>query len=179
MLVGIDEVGRGALAGPVLAAAVVLLAPVKGLNDSKKISLISREKLFSELQHSSLYAIGEARVEEIEEFNILKATMLAMRRAFEKLNLPQAIALVDGNSDPQLPCETKLIIKGDASVPVISAASIIAKVTRDKIMTVLHDKFPIYRWQQNKGYGTKAHINCIQIYGKTIYHRYSFIQKIK
>ncbi len=175
IIVGIDEAGRGPLAGPVVAAAVILPFEVEGLDDSKKLSPKKREKLFQQIMDVGQVGVGIASVEEIDKINILQATMLAMQRAYNNLNLMADLVLIDGNKAPKLNCrEVKTIIGGDASMPIISAASIIAKVTRDRIMEKLDQEFPKYLWNKNSGYGTKAHLAAINEFGITKHHRLSF-----
>ena len=174
-IVGIDEAGRGPLAGPVVAAAVIMPFDLKGVADSKKLSAKKREFLFKQIIEIGKVAVGFASVEEIDKFNILAATMLAMQRAYENLGLQADLVLVDGNKAPKLNCdEVRAIINGDDLEPVISAASIIAKVTRDKIMTELDLEYPQYGWKRNAGYGTKIHLEAIGKYGITKHHRLSF-----
>jgi ribonuclease HII len=173
--VGIDEVGRGPLAGPVLAAAVIMPLEIEGLADSKKISAIKRDKLFIEIMSNAKVGIGSASVEEIDKINILQASMLAMKRAYDNLNCKADLVLVDGNKAPDIECiKLETIIGGDAIVPLISAASIIAKVTRDKLMQELGEEFPQYLWHKNAGYGTKAHLNALDEFGVTKHHRLTF-----
>lgn len=187
LIAGIDEAGRGPWAGPVVAGAVVFpnlklsdeLA--KNLNDSKKLSSAKREALFKELYASdALIGVGAASVEEIDALNILKATFLAMRRAVEALPVCPSFALVDGNKIPPLPCPAEAVVKGDALSLSIAAASIVAKVTRDRLMCELATEFPHYGWEQNAGYGTKTHQNGLKLYGICIHHRKSYapIQRI-
>lgn len=176
IIAGIDEAGRGPWAGPVVAAAAVLdpnLLP-SGINDSKKLSAAKREKLFDAILASAITGVGSASVEEIDTMNILAATKLAMRRAVDALRVIPDIALVDGNSAPDLPCKVQTVIGGDAKSLSIAAASIIAKVTRDRIMTELAREFPHYSWEKNSGYGTAAHQDALALYGMTIHHRKSF-----
>ena len=173
---GVDEVGRGPWAGPVVTAAVVLNAETapEGLNDSKKLSLKRRERLFEQLQ-TAPHGIGVASVEEIDQLNILQATYLAMRRAIEALPIIPGFALIDGNRIPQdLPCPAMSIVKGDARSASIAAASIIAKVTRDRIMADLAKEFPGYGWEKNAGYGVPAHQEALNSLGVTPHHRRSF-----
>ena len=175
---GIDEVGRGPLAGPVVAAAVVLprkLHPTlkKYLNDSKKVPPPRREELFAILQDCAQIGIGRAEVAEINEINILQATFLAMRRAFEALGAVHH-ALVDGNRKPPLPCPVTCIVKGDSRSFSIAAASIIAKVTRDREMAALAEIHPGYGWERNAGYGTAEHLEALARLGVTVHHRRSF-----
>ena len=185
--VGIDEVGRGPLAGPVVAAAVWIsekcLALIEKedleINDSKKLSSKQRKKIveWSKKQDNDVisYAIGSASVEEIDSLNILNATMLAMRRAYEELNLQKNLTLVDGNKAPDLKnTRVMTIVKGDSLVPSIALASIIAKEYRDDIMERLSEKFPQYGWNTNVGYGSKSHIYSILQYGATEHHRKTF-----
>ena len=179
-LCGIDEVGRGPLAGPVAAAAVVLPDGFKSpyLNDSKKLSIKRREQLYDEITSCAAWAVGLSSVEEIEELNILNATFLAMKRAYEKLGVKAALALVDGNRDPALPCETRLVVHGDATSASIAAASVVAKVTRDRIMAQLDRTYPGYGFYKNAGYGTKEHIEAIMKNGVLPCHRKSFLKKL-
>lgn len=176
-IAGVDEVGRGPLAGPVVTAAVILdpEQPIAGLADSKALSEKRREALFDEIKaKAKSWAIGRAEVEEIDDLNILQATMLAMQRAVAGLGISPDHVLVDGNRCPDLPCSAEAIIKGDGSVPVISAASIIAKVTRDREMVVMDAEYPGYGLAGHKGYPTKAHIAALQELGVTPMHRRSF-----
>lgn len=172
---GIDEAGRGPWAGPVVAAAVVLRTPVDGLNDSKLLTARAREHLFDLLSESAMIGVGIASVEEIDSLNILRATDLAMCRALTALPAPPVRALVDGNRvPPDLVCAAEAVVGGDACVPAISAASIIAKVTRDRIMADLARAFPGYGWERNAGYGVKAHAEALRSLGVTPHHRRSF-----
>jgi ribonuclease HII len=178
---GIDEVGRGPLAGPVVAAAVVLPAALPAaltthLNDSKLLSAKRRESLFDVIKACALIGVGEADVAEIDRLNILQATFLAMRRAYEALREQTTVdwALVDGNQRPALPCQIQCIVKGDGRSLSIAAASVIAKVTRDRQMSVLADRFPGYGWDRNAGYGTAEHKEAIFRQGITPHHRRSF-----
>ncbi len=174
---GVDEAGRGPLAGPVVAAAVILddLNPIRGLNDSKKLTAKRREALFDEIRARALCcAIAEATVQEIDELNILQATMLAMRRAVEALRLPPKLVLVDGNRLPTLAMRAEAIVKGDALVPAISAASILAKVHRDRLCAEMHLRYPAYGFDQHKGYGTAQHLAALQAHGPADCHRMSF-----
>ncbi|HHI94341.1 MAG TPA: ribonuclease HII [Gammaproteobacteria bacterium] len=174
---GVDEVGRGPLAGPVVTAAVILdpEQPISGLADSKALSEKKREALFDEIRKKAkAWAIGRAEVEEIDKINILQATMLAMQRAVAGLALQPGHVLVDGNRCPELPCTAEAIIKGDGKVPAISAASIIAKVTRDREMVLLDVRYPGYGLAGHKGYPTKAHMTALQDLGATPIHRRSF-----
>ncbi len=175
IIVGIDEAGRGPLAGPVIAAAVFMPKSLEGVADSKTISAKKREILFEKIMEIGQVGVGLASVEEIDNINILAATMLAMTRAYENLKLKADLVLVDGNKAPKLNClNVQAIIDGDNLVPVISAASIIAKVTRDKIMREYALEFPQYLWQKNAGYGTKEHLVAIEKYGVTKHHRLTF-----
>jgi len=177
LLAGVDEVGRGPLAGPVVAAAVILdpQQPIAGLCDSKKLTAAARERLDQEIRSRSLaWAIGRAEVAEIDDINILQASLLAMRRAVLALPVAAAKALVDGNKAPQLPCPVQCIIKGDASVPVIGAASIIAKVYRDREMEELDAVYPGYEFSRHKGYPTALHLAKLQEHGVSPIHRRSF-----
>jgi len=177
LVCGVDEVGRGPLAGPVVAAAVILdpRYPIDGLNDSKKLTEKRRETLFTEIHEKALaLSTGRAEVEEIDAINILQASLLAMQRAVAGLSVRPDHALVDGNKLPRLPCTAEAIIGGDATVACISAASIIAKVTRDREMVVLDGKFPGYGFARHKGYPTKIHLQALQELGVTTIHRCSF-----
>ncbi len=174
---GVDEVGRGPWAGPVVAAAVILDPKniPAGLNDSKKLTAARRAVLFEAITASGTVAIGSASVAEIDRINILQATFLAMRRAVEGLAMPPEFALIDGNKTPPgLPCAARTVVKGDARSLSIAAASIIAKVTRDKLMCDLSATYPGYGWETNMGYGTKAHQEGLAALGVTPHHRVSF-----
>jgi len=174
---GVDEVGRGPLAGPVTAAAVILNPeqPVIGLRDSKKLSAKARERLAQEIQESALaWSVAHASIAEIDELNILHASMLAMQRAVQALSTAPALALIDGNRAPQLDCAAHTIIKGDDRVACISAASVLAKVTRDDLMIQLAQNWPGYGFEQHKGYGTALHRRKIKELGVTPMHRRSF-----
>ncbi|KPK55970.1 MAG: ribonuclease HII [Thiotrichales bacterium SG8_50] len=177
LVAGVDEVGRGPLAGPVVAAAVVLdpRQPVEGLADSKALTPARRERLASEIRSRALaWAVGRAEVEEIDRLNILHASLLAMTRAVAALGCVPTEVLVDGNRLPELPCPGRAIVGGDASVAVISAASILAKVTRDAEMARLDEQFPGYGFAQHKGYPTKAHVQALGKLGVSRVHRRSF-----
>lgn len=177
---GVDEAGRGPLAGPVCAAAVILNEEIDGLNDSKKLSEKKREELFPIIKEKALsYSIAFASVDEIEENNILNATYLAMNRAIEGLNVPADFAIIDGNrvpTDISVPCKT--VIKGDAKSMSVAAASILAKVTRDRLMSEEDKKYPQYNFKKHKGYGTKEHTDAILKYGMCPIHRPSFLKKL-
>jgi len=176
MIAGVDEAGRGPWAGPVVAAAVVLRGSIPpGLNDSKKLSAKRCEQLFAALHASdAIIGVGQANVAEIDALNILQATYLAMTRAVEALGTDPFEILVDGNRLPKWRWPARAIIGGDASVPAIAAASIIAKVTRDAIMTDLHGQHPHYGWASNQGYGTAVHAAALKIHGPCLHHRRSF-----
>ncbi len=177
---GVDEVGRGPLAGPVYASAVIFPSfEIEQVNDSKKLSSKKRENIFKILQNNNIiYSIGISSVEEIDKINILNATKLAMTRAIENLSLKPDLILVDGKFTPNFGIKCKNIIKGDSISYSIACASIIAKVLRDKFMCNLHDEFSQYDFINNKGYGTYKHINAIKKFGPCIYHRKSFLTKI-
>ena len=177
LIAGVDEAGRGPLAGPVVAAAVILdeLNPIKGLADSKKLTALRREKLFDEIQAKALCcSIALATVEEIDRLNILQATMLAMKRAVEGLRLKPHKVLVDGNRLPPLSMLAEAIVKGDALVPSISAASILAKVYRDRWCAQYDLEYPQYGFAGHKGYGTAAHLAALKAHGACPQHRKSF-----
>ena len=173
---GVDEVGRGCLAGPVVSAAVVLKKSINLnlLKDSKKISFNKREEISEHIKKNSYYALGIASVEEILNLNILQASLLSMKRAIEKLEIKPGITLIDGNFAPRGLKNYKTIINGDEKIKVISAASIIAKVYRDKFMIRLSKKFSNYAWDRNFGYGTKAHFEGLKKFGVTSHHRKGF-----
>lgn len=177
LICGVDEAGRGPLCGPVVAAAVVLdpARPIDGLKDSKKLSARRREQLALTIrEHSLVWAVAHATVEEIDRLNILHATMLAMTRAVAQLSLPPDEVRVDGNRCPEVPYPVRAIVKGDASDPSISAASILAKTARDAIMCALDADFPHYGLAQHKGYPTPAHLAAIKKYGVVDFYRKSF-----
>lgn len=179
---GVDEAGRGPWAGPVVAAAVILdpdRIPV-GLDDSKKLKTNQREHLFDMLMTSAHVGVGIADVARIDRDNILNATLWAMTQAVAQLPMEARSVLVDGNRSPHLQCPTQLVIKGDSQSLSIAAASIIAKVTRDKMMYDLALQFPQYGWETNKGYGTKHHVEALNLHGATCHHRRSFkpVQKV-
>jgi ribonuclease HII len=179
---GVDEAGRGPLAGPVCAAAVILAegTEIEGLNDSKKLSEKKREALFDVIKEKAVaYAVAFGSLEEIEEFNILEATYLAMNRAIEGLPVKADFALIDGNRVPKgisVPCET--VVKGDAKSSSIAAASILAKVTRDRLLLEYDEKYPQYNFKKHKGYGTKEHTDLILKYGPSEIHRMSFLKNL-
>ena len=178
---GVDEAGRGPLAGPVCAAAVILPENtiIEGVNDSKKLSEKKREALFDVIKEQALsYSIAFASVEEIEEINILNATMLAMKRAVEGLDVKADYAMIDGNRLPDLSIDSEFIIKGDAKSMSIACASILAKVSRDRLLYEYAEEYPEYLFDKHKGYGTKAHVEAIKKYGPCPYHRLSFLKKI-
>ena len=184
VIAGVDEVGRGSLIGPVYAAAVILNKSIKKkiLKDSKSLTKVKREILSKYIKKNSIWAIGKASTKEIEKINILNASLLAMKRAIKKLKKKPTLVLVDGNKLPEIKnYNLRSIIKGDQKTPSISAASIIAKVTRDEIITNLGKKFKGYHWDQNFGYGTKQHLKAIKNLGVTSHHRKTFspINKIK
>ncbi|MCR5149866.1 MAG: ribonuclease HII [Clostridiales bacterium] len=178
---GIDEAGRGPLAGPVYAAAVILPQGlvIDGLNDSKKLSEKKREELFDIIISESIaYGIAFADEKEIDRFNILNATFIAMKRAVEKLSVKADFALVDGNRNPALDIPCRTIVKGDSKSPSISAASILAKVSRDRFMAELDKKMPQYQFSKHKGYPTKLHYEMIAEYGVSPVHRQSFLKNL-
>ncbi len=177
LVAGVDEAGRGPLAGPVVAAAVILddLKPIAGLNDSKKLTEKRREKLYDEILAKALCcSIAEASVDEIDSLNILQATLLAMRRAVDGLRLKPVKVLVDGNRLPVLDVRAEAIVQGDALVPAISAASILAKVHRDRMCAQLHVQYPQYGFDRHKGYGTAEHLQALSEHGPSPWHRTSF-----
>jgi len=173
---GVDEAGRGPWAGPVVAAAVILdrSKRLPGIDDSKKLSAIKREALFDLIMAKACVGVGIASVEEIDTLNILQASMLAMCRAVEALSVAPCMALVDGNTPPELACRVTTIVGGDAKSLSIAAASIIAKVTRDRMMRELAGEFPGYGWERNAGYGTAAHQKGLATLGVTPHHRRSY-----
>ena len=184
LIAGVDEVGRGSLIGPVYAAAVILNKSInrKILKDSKSLTNSYRVILSKYIKKNSIWAIGKASVKEIEKINILQASLLAMKRAIRKLEKKPAVVFVDGNKLPKMEnYKLRAIIKGDQKIPSISAASIIAKVSRDKMITNLGKKFKGYYWDKNYGYGTKQHLKAIKKLGITIQHRKTFspINKMK
>jgi len=176
-IAGVDEAGRGPLAGPVIAAAVIFERKrfPKGLDDSKKLTAKAREILFERIMERAVaVGIGEASVDEIDLVNIRQATHLAMARAVRSLATTPVFALVDGNDAPALPCPCETLIGGDGLSVSIAAASIIAKVTRDRLMIALHEQHPVYAWHRNKGYGTEDHMHGLAVHGCTPHHRRSF-----
>ena len=181
VICGVDEAGRGPLAGDVYAAAVVLddETLIDYLNDSKKISESRREKLYDEIiDRAKAYCIATATVEEIDMLNILEATMLAMKRAVEGLGIKPDMAMVDGNRLPELDCPAQCVIKGDATSASIAAASVLAKVSRDRYMRDIAEKYPQYGFEQHKGYGTALHCEMLRKYGPSEVHRRTFLKKI-
>ncbi|MEN8191594.1 MAG: ribonuclease HII [Bacteroidota bacterium] len=181
IVAGVDEAGRGPLAGPVVAAAVIFdyKTNIHAVNDSKKIPEKVREKLYGEIIEKAVaYGVGIVDEKTIDRTNILQATMAAMKQAVENLNITPNLILIDGNRIFDSDINTKSIIKGDAKSFSIAAASIIAKVTRDRIMKEVSDHYPHYLWHKNKGYGTREHINAIQKHGPTPFHRMSFLRNI-
>ncbi len=181
LLCGVDEAGRGPLAGPVYAAAVMLPrgTEIEGLNDSKKLSEKKREELFERIKEKALgYAVAFATVEEIEERNILGATFLAMNRAIEQLDPSPELALIDGNRNSGIAMKSRCIVKGDALCADIAAASILAKVTRDRYMVQMAERYPQYGFERHKGYGTKQHYEAIRTFGPSPIHRMSFLRKM-
>ena len=181
LICGVDEAGRGPLAGPVYAAAVILPRDIviDGLNDSKKLTEKKREALFDVITERALaYGIASASVKEIEELNILNATFLAMNRAIEKLDPVPELALIDGNRNTGIAMPSRCVVKGDSRCADIAAASILAKVSRDRYMLTLAEKYPQYHFEQHKGYGTKLHYEALREYGPSPEHRPSFLRKM-
>lgn len=181
IICGIDEAGRGPLAGPVYAAAVILPPDcvIDGLNDSKKLTEKKREKLFDEIKEKALaYGIASADEKEIDEINILNATFLAMKRAVDSLSVKPDLALVDGNQKPHTGIEEVTVVKGDAKSMSIAAASVLAKVSRDRFMLETAKEYPQYEFERHKGYGTKLHYEKIAQYGVCEIHRRTFLKKI-
>ena len=181
LLCGVDEAGRGPLAGPVCAAAVILPRGlcIPGLNDSKKLTEKKREALYDVICSSAVsYGIAFATVDEIEEVNILNAAMLAMNRAIEKLSVQPTLALIDGNRCSAIKVASRCVVKGDAKCADIAAASVLAKVTRDRYMLKMAEKYPQYKFEKHKGYGTKDHYAALREYGPCEIHRPSFLRKM-
>ncbi|MBR0528196.1 MAG: ribonuclease HII [Ruminococcus sp.] len=177
---GCDEAGRGPLAGDVFAAAVVFDKDtvIEGINDSKKLTAKKREELFDVIVEKALdFSIQCATVEEIEKFNILNCAMLAMKRAVESMKIKPDVCLIDGNKTPELECDAIAVVKGDAQSQAIAAASILAKVARDRYMLEMAKKFPEWQFEKHKGYGTKLHYQMIDKYGESPIHRPSFLKK--
>jgi ribonuclease HII len=177
LVAGVDEAGRGPLAGPVVAAAVILdeKFPIRGLRDSKVLGPATRDRLAAEVRGKALCCcVAEASVEEIDHLNILQATLLAMRRAVEGLRLMPARVLVDGNQVPRLKLPVEAIVRGDATVAAIAAASIVAKVHRDALLAALHDRHPAYGFAEHKGYPTPEHLAALRVHGACSAHRRSF-----
>jgi ribonuclease HII len=177
LVAGVDEAGRGPLAGPVVAAAVILdrQHPIAGLADSKVLTVAKRQRLYDEIrEHALAWAVAQANVQEIDTLNILGATLLAMRRAVDALGVQAEYVLVDGNKCPDLSCPAAAVVKGDNLVEAISAASIMAKVTRDREMEILAEKYPEYEFAAHKGYPTRVHIEKLRKYGVSPEHRQSF-----
>ena len=171
LVAGVDEVGRGCLAGPVIAAAVILRKKIPGLKDSKKLSKKKREELSLTIMQNSYFSFGSSSPKEIDKINILQASLLAMKRAILNLSVEPGKILIDGIHKPKIKEKSYAIKHGDRFVPVISAASIIAKVTRDKIMEEIDEEFPLYNFKKHKGYPTKQHIENIKKFGICKYHR--------
>lgn len=181
LVCGVDEAGRGPLAGPVCAAAVILPRglEIEGLDDSKKLSEKKRGKLYDDIVNAAVaYGIAFASVEEIEQYNILGATFMAMNRAIEQLSPKPELALIDGNRNKGICIESRCVVKGDSKCADIAAASILAKVTRDRYMLEMAEKYPQYRFEQHKGYGTKLHYEMLREYGPSPIHRRDFLRKM-
>ena len=181
LICGVDEAGRGPLAGPVYAAAVILPRGlvIEGLDDSKKLTEKKREALFDPIREQAIaYGIASASVEEIETLNILNATFLAMNRAIEKLSSVPALALIDGNRNTGITFPSRCVVKGDAKCADIAAASVLAKVSRDRFMMEMARQYPQYRFEQHKGYGTKLHYDMLREYGPSPIHRMCFLKKL-
>lgn len=177
LVCGVDEAGRGPLAGPVFAAAVILdpARPIDGLRDSKKLSAARREALAEAIRERALaWSIAQCSETEIDELNILQATMLAMRRAVDGLHVPPGLALIDGNRCPEMPVAARAVVRGDATVPAISAASILAKTARDAVLDDLHARFPQYAFDRHKGYPTALHLERLRLHGVSPVHRRSY-----
>ncbi|MBR1566180.1 MAG: ribonuclease HII [Oscillospiraceae bacterium] len=181
LICGVDEAGRGPLAGPVCAAAVILPEglEIDGLNDSKKLTEKKREALYDPIREQAIaYGIAFATVEEIEELNILNATFLAMNRAIEQLDPAPELALIDGNRNTGIRFASRCVVKGDARCADIAAASVLAKVTRDRYMLEMASMYPAYHFEQHKGYGTKLHYDALLEHGPSPIHRMSFLKKL-
>ena len=181
LICGVDEAGRGPLAGPVCAAAVILPRglEIAGLNDSKKLTEKKREALYEPIREQAIaYGIAFASVEEIEEMNILNATFLAMNRALEQLSPVPELALIDGNRSTGIRFPSRCVVKGDTKCADIAAASVLAKVTRDRYMLEMAEKYPEYHFEQHKGYGTKLHYDALREFGPSPIHRMSFLKKL-
>ena len=181
LICGVDEAGRGPLAGPVCAAAVILPRglEIEGLNDSKKLSEKKREELYDVIIEKSLaYGIAFADVEEIETYNILAATFRAMNRAISMLSVKPQLALIDGNRNKDIEIESRCVVKGDSNCADIAAASVLAKVTRDRYMLQMAEKYPQYYFEKHKGYGTKLHYEALREHGPSPIHRLSFLKKM-
>lgn len=181
LICGVDEAGRGPLAGPVCAAAVILPRgfEIEGLNDSKKLSEKKRDELFDVIKDNAVsYGIAFASVEEIEQLNILSATMLAMNRAISQLKPQPQLALIDGNRNKEIEINSQCVVKGDSKCADIAAASILAKVSRDRYMLEMAKKYPEYHFEKHKGYGTKLHYEALREYGPSEIHRLSFLRKM-
>lgn len=181
LICGVDEAGRGPLAGPVCAAAVILPRGfvIDGLNDSKKLTEKQRDALFDIIKESAIsYGIAFATVDEIEELNILSATMLAMNRAIAQLDPVPQLALIDGNRNKEIKINSQCVVKGDSRCADIAAASILAKVTRDRYMLEMAEKYPEYHFERHKGYGTKLHYEALREHGPSEIHRLSFLRKM-
>ena len=181
LICGVDEAGRGPLAGPVCAAAVIMPEGliIEGVNDSKKLTAKKREKLFDIIKNEAIcYSVAFASASEIDEINILNATHLAMTRAVEGLEKAPEVVLVDGNSLPKWYYDSEAIVKGDAVCHSIACASILAKVSRDRLMLLVAEKYPQYSFEKHKGYGTKVHVQALKEYGPCPIHRKTFLKKI-
>ena len=174
IIAGVDEVGRGCLAGPVIASAVILRNNIPGLKDSKKLTSLKRNKLSELIMQNSYFSFGTASEQEIDEINILQASLLAMKRAILNLSVEPEKVFIDGTHKPDLNVDTQTVIGGDSLIDVISAASIVAKVYRDSLMIEIDKKYPKYGFSSHKGYGTKSHRDAILKYGTTPIHRVTF-----